>query len=132
MKQDTHRSDLLRTLAERGFLKDCNDWQALDTLLARESVSAYIGFDATADGLHTGSLIQIMLLRWLQKTGHRPIVLLGGGTTRVGDPSGKNTQRRLMEKKDIAHNIQALKKLFTKLLQDEVAPSPLLPHNLCR
>ena len=124
MKQNTLRSDFLRTLAERGFLKDCNDWQALDALLARESVSAYIGFDATADGLHVGSLIQIMLLRWLQKTGHRPIVLLGGGTTRVGDPSGKNSQRRMLDTKDIVCNTQVLESLFTRLLQDEAASSP--------
>ena len=118
------KSEFLFTLEERGFLKDCNGWQALDALLARESVSAYIGFDATADGLHVGSLIQIMLLRWLKKTGHRPIVLIGRGTTRVGDPSGKNGQRRILDEKDIAHNAKALKKLFTRLLQDEVSSSP--------
>ena len=121
------KSEFLRTLEERGFLKDCNSWESLDTLLAKESVSAYIGFDATADGLHVGSLVQIMLLRWLKKTGHHPIVLIGRGTTRVGDPSGKNGQRRLLEKKDITHNAQALKTLFVKLLQDKASSASCRP-----
>ena len=127
MEKYTPRSDLLHTLSERGFLKDCNNWQTLDALLTKESVSAYIGFDATADSLHIGSLIQIMLLRWLQKTGHRPIILLGSGTTRVGDPSGKNTQRRLLEIKDINYNTKALKTLFVRLLQDKDSSSPSPP-----
>ncbi len=118
------RSDLLHILSERGFLKDCNNWQRLDTLLSEESIPAYIGFDATADSLHVGSLVQIMLLRWLQKTGHHPIVLLGSGTTRIGDPSGKNSQRRMLEENTIAHNIRALQTLFSNLLQDNPSSSP--------
>ena len=111
------KSEFLRTLEERGFLKDCNDWQTLDGLLARESVSAYIGFDATANGLHVGNLTQLMLLRWLKKTGHRPIVLVGGGTTRIGDPSGKNGQRRMLETKEIANNGKIIEKCFNRLLE---------------
>ena len=84
------QSEFLRAATERGFLHQCTDIQALDALAAKEVVTAYIGFDATADSLHAGSLVPIMLLRWYQKCGHRPIVLMGGGTTKVGDPSGKD------------------------------------------
>ena len=85
------RSDFLRTVTERGFVHQCTDTAALDARLADEGpVIAYIGFDCTADSLHVGSLLSIMLLRHFQKTGHKPIVLMGGGTTKVGDPSGKD------------------------------------------
>jgi tyrosyl-tRNA synthetase len=80
------KSDFLRVMIARGFLADCTDMQALDEALIAGVVPAYIGFDATAKSLHVGSLIQIMMLRWLQKTGHKPITLMGGGTTKVGDP----------------------------------------------
>jgi len=89
------KSDFVRTLFERGFIHQGTDLQALDAACAKGSITAYIGFDATASSLHVGSLLQIMLMRWLQKTGHRPIVLMGGGTTKVGDPSGKDAQRSL-------------------------------------
>ena len=81
-------SAFLQTLTERGFLNQCSDQAALDAALSQGVVSAYIGFDATADSLHVGHLVSIMVLRWLQRTGHKPIVMIGGGTTRIGDPRG--------------------------------------------
>ena len=115
------RSEFLNTLNERGFLKNCSDWQGLDQFLQhKDGVKAYIGFDATANCLHVGSLTQIMLLRWLQKTGHKPIVMLGLGTTRVGDPSGKNKQRKMLEEKEIKSNALALKILFESFLDFNV------------
>jgi tyrosyl-tRNA synthetase len=88
------KSDFLRVMIERGFLADCTDMQGFDEALIAGVVPAYIGFDATAKSLHVGSLIQIMMLRWLQKTGHKPITLMGGGTTKVGDPSFRPTNAR--------------------------------------
>ena len=85
----TPKSEFLKVILDRGYLHQCTDWEALDALMAKQSVAAYIGFDATADCLHVGSMVQIMLLRRLQQTGHRPIALMGGGTTKVGDPSGR-------------------------------------------
>ncbi len=85
-----HRTDFLRTIVERGFVHQCTDADGLDAHAAEQPVTAYIGFDCTAPSLHVGSLVQIMMLRRLQQTGHRPIVLMGGGTTKVGDPSGKD------------------------------------------
>ena len=93
-------SDFMRVLSERGYIHQCTDDAALDALAAQERVSAYIGFDCTADSLHVGSLVQIMMLRWLQKTGHQPIVLLGGGTTKIGDPSGRDESRTLLTEDD--------------------------------
>ena len=87
------KSDFMRVMIERGFLADCTDYQGLDEALVKGIVPAYIGFDATAKSLHVGSLIQIMMLRWLQKTGHKPITLMGGGTTKVGDPSFRSDER---------------------------------------
>ena len=114
------RSEFLQAVGERGFLDNCNDIQALDKLLAeKKAVKAYIGFDATADCLHVGSLTQIMMLRWLQKTGHQPIVLIGRGTTKVGDPSGKNKQRPMLEDQAIRGNVNSLKALFEKFLKRE-------------
>ena len=111
------RSEFLQAVGERGFLDNCNDLPALDKLLAgKEAVKAYIGFDATADCLHVGSLTQIMMLRWLQKTGHRPIVLVGRGTTRIGDPSGKNKQRPMLDDQAISENVKSLKALLGKFL----------------
>ena len=111
------RSEFLRAANERGFVHQCTDTAALDALAAGgKPVVAYIGFDATADSLHVGSLVQIMLLRLLQRTGHRPIVLLGGGTTKVGDPSGKDETRKLLTEAEIARNIAGLKNVFAKFL----------------
>lgn len=92
----TPRSEFLHVMQERGFLADCTDMQALDDALMSGVQLAYIGFDATAPSLHVGSLIQIMSLRWFQKCGHRPVTLMGGGTTKVGDPSFRSDERPLM------------------------------------
>ncbi|MEO0960256.1 MAG: tyrosine--tRNA ligase, partial [Pseudomonadota bacterium] len=92
----TPKSEFLHILTSRGFVQDCTDLQGLDELLRKETVSAYIGYDCTGPSLHVGHLVNIMMLRWLQKTGHRPIALMGGGTTRIGDPSGKDETRQLL------------------------------------
>jgi tyrosyl-tRNA synthetase len=113
----TYHSDLLNVLHERGFVHQGTDLEALDRVAARETITGYIGFDATARSLHVGSLIQIMLLYWLQTTGHRPIVLMGGGTTRVGDPTGKDTQRVLLGDADIRANIDSIKGVFGRFLR---------------
>ena len=110
------KSDFLRVLTERGFIHQTTDLEALDAACLAGPVTAYIGFDATASSLHVGSLVQIMMLRWLQKTGHRPIVLLGGGTTKVGDPSGKDTQRSMLSEAQIADNIAGIKRAFEPFL----------------
>ncbi|WP_166416341.1 tyrosine--tRNA ligase [Cochlodiniinecator piscidefendens] len=107
------KSDFMRVMIERGFLADCTDYQALDEALIKGVLPAYIGFDATAKSLHVGSLIQIMMLRWLQKTGHKPIVLMGGGTTKVGDPSFRADERPLLTPDQIDDNISGIKKVFT-------------------
>ncbi len=106
------KSDFLRVMIERGFLADCTDYQALDEALAAGVVPAYIGFDATASSLHVGSLIQIMMLRWLQNTGHKPIVLMGGGTTKVGDPSFRAEERPLLTPDQIDANIDGIRQVF--------------------
>jgi tyrosyl-tRNA synthetase len=116
MTEPSFKSDFLRTLAERGFIHQCTDAEALDAVAKDGMITAYIGFDATASSLHAGSLVQIMMLRWLQKTGHKPIVLMGGGTTKVGDPSGKDTQRQLLDDAKIAENMAGIKQVFTKFL----------------
>ncbi len=110
-------SDFLGVLEERGFIHQCTDLEGLDALARRECVIGYIGFDATARSLHVGSLIQIMMLYWLQATGHRPIALMGGGTTKVGDPTGKDTQRALLTDADIRANIASIQGVFAKFLR---------------
>ncbi len=111
------KSEFLRTIIERGFFHQCTDLETLDArLMADAPVSAYIGFDATADSLHVGSLIQIMMLHWFQESGHRPIVLMGGGTTKVGDPSGKDETRQLLDAKTIKSNIKGIYRVFDKYL----------------
>jgi tyrosyl-tRNA synthetase len=107
------KSDFMRVMIERGFLADCTDYQGLDEALSKSVVPAYIGFDATAKSLHVGSLIQIMMLRWLQKTGHKPITLMGGGTTKVGDPSFRADERPLLTPKQIDANIAGIKQVFS-------------------
>lgn len=109
-------SEFLKVMQERGFIHQCTDAQALDKKLKKGRVSAYIGFDVTAPSLHVGSLIQIMILRWLQKTGHKPIVLLGGGTSRVGDPSGKDEARKMLADADVAKNLESIQKLLTQFI----------------
>jgi len=109
-------SDFLNALIERGFLHQCSDLAGLDEKAASGDLIAYIGFDCTAASLHVGSLVQIMLLRWLQKTGGKPIALMGGGTTRVGDPSGKDETRKLISLETIAANKDGIKRVFSKFL----------------
>ena len=107
------KSEFLHIMQTRGFLQDCTDLEGLDEALSQGVVPAYIGFDATAKSLHVGSLIQIMMLRWLQKTGHQPLVLMGGGTTKVGDPSFRADERPLLSEDDIAANIAGIKQVFS-------------------
>src|SRR3954468_11638636 len=111
-----YRSALLRLLDERGYIHQVTDAAALDALASKEIVSAYVGFDATAPSLHVGNLVSIMMLRRLQQSGHRPIVLMGGGTTKVGDPSGKDESRQLLSNDDIDANIASIRKVFERFL----------------
>ena len=110
------KSDFLRIMSERGYIHQTSDDAGLDALMARESVTAYIGFDATAKSLHAGSLIQIMMLHWLQQTGHRPIALMGGGTSMIGDPSFKDEARKLLTPADIDDNLEGIKRCFSRYL----------------
>lgn len=106
------KSDFMRVMFERGFVADCTDYQALDEALVKNVLPGYIGFDATATSLHVGSLIQIMMLRWLQKCGGKPIVLMGGGTTKIGDPSFRADERPLLTDAQINANIEGIKRAF--------------------
>ncbi|MGI6853352.1 tyrosine--tRNA ligase [Mesorhizobium sp. 1B3] len=110
------KSDFLRTLSERGFIHQISDETGLDELFAKEVVTAYIGFDATAKSLHAGSLIQIMMLHWMQKTGHRPVALMGGGTSMIGDPSFKDEARKLLTPADIDANLAGIRRNFAPYL----------------
>jgi tyrosyl-tRNA synthetase len=110
------KSDFLKILAERGFVHQCSDEAGLDALSAKGAVTAYVGYDCTAPSLHVGSLISIMMLYWLQKCGGKPIVLMGGGTTRVGDPSGKDETRKILSLKDIEANKEGMARAFAKFL----------------
>ncbi len=111
-----YKSDLLRTLSERGFIHQISDPAGLDARALAGPVTAYIGFDATASSLHVGSLVQIMMLRWMQKTGHKPIALMGGGTTRVGDPSGRDETRRILTDAEIDANKEGIRQVFDRFL----------------
>src|SRR6202451_1945572 len=115
----TYKSDFLNVLAERGFIHQVSEPDALDALARSSTLTAYIGFDCTAPSLHVGSLLPIMLLYWLQQTGHRPIALMGGGTTRVGDPSGKDESRRLLTDEAINDNLKGIRAIFDKFLKFE-------------
>jgi len=108
------KSEFLRTLEARGYIHQITHPEELDTAAQGGPIVAYIGFDATAPSLHVGSLIQIMLLRRLQQAGHKPIVLMGGGTTKVGDPTGKDESRKLLSDADIQANIAGIKTVFSK------------------
>ncbi|MGE4327832.1 MAG: tyrosine--tRNA ligase [Pseudodonghicola sp.] len=110
------KSDFLQVMMERGYLADCTDYEGLDDALTSGVVTAYIGYDATAKSLHVGHLLNIMMLRWLQKTGHRPITLMGGGTTKVGDPSFRSDERPLLSPAQIDANIDGMKQVFAKYL----------------
>ena len=110
------KNTFLHEMQLRGYLNQCTDVARLNEISSKKSISAYIGFDCTASSLHVGSLVQIMILRLMQKYGHRPIVLLGGGTTLIGDPSGKDTTRKILNSKEIKNNIKSIKKIFDKIL----------------
>ena len=126
----TPKSDFVAVMMERGFLADCTDYQGLDEALLQGVRPAYIGFDATAKSLHVGSLIQIMMLRWFQKTGHQPITLMGGGTTKVGDPSFRADERPLLTEAQIDDNIAGIKKVFSAYIDYETdAPNKALMLN---
>jgi tyrosyl-tRNA synthetase len=123
------KSEFMRVMIERGFLADCTDYQALDEALVKGTLPGYIGFDATAKSLHVGSLIQIMMLRWLQKSGGKPIVLMGGGTTKVGDPSFRADERPLLGPEQIDENIAGIRKVFTSYVQFGDGPNDALMLN---
>ncbi|TCT03213.1 tyrosine--tRNA ligase [Aquabacter spiritensis] len=112
----SYRSDLLRTLEARGYIHQCSDPEGLDAKAAAGPITAYIGFDATASSLHAGHLLSIMMLRTLQRTGHRPIALMGGGTTKIGDPSGKDEARRMLTDAQIDDNIASIRRVFAQFL----------------
>jgi tyrosyl-tRNA synthetase len=124
------KSEFLAVMIERGFLADCTDYQGLDEALSAGGVPGYIGFDATASSLHVGSLIQIMMLRWLQKTGGKPIVLMGGGTTKVGDPSFRADERPLLTPAQIDANIDGIRSVFTSYVTFGDRPTDaIIPNN---
>ena len=125
----TYESDLLRLLEERGYVHQMTDPAGLDALAARQVVPGYIGFDATAPSLHVGSLVQIMMLRRLQQTGHKPIVLMGGGTTKIGDPTGRDESRKMLSDETIDSNIAGILKPFEKLLRFGDGPTDAVMVN---
>jgi tyrosyl-tRNA synthetase len=123
------RSDFIRVMQERGYIHQCSDLEALDALAAAGPISGYIGFDATAASLHVGSLIQIMILRRFQQAGHRPIVLMGGGTTKVGDPTDKDQSRPLLSEAQIQSNIDNIQTVFAKFLSFGDGPTDAVMVN---
>ena len=131
MTSDYHpKSDFLAILLERGFLHQCSDLEGVDAKAKAGELTAYIGFDCTASSLHVGSLLPIMMLRWLQKTGNKPVPLMGGGTTRVGDPSGKDESRKLLSIEQIDDNKNSIKKIFSKFLTfGSGAHDAIMPDN---
>ena len=110
------KNKFLLEMQSRGYLNQCTDLEGLDEICNKKTILGYIGFDCTASSLHVGSLLQIMILKLMQKYGHQPIVLLGGGTTLIGDPSGKDSTRKILDQKKINYNIQSIKKVFNKIL----------------
>ena len=122
------KSEFLTEIMARGFLADCTDLQELDAKLYSGVVTGYIGFDLTATSLHIGNLVQIMLLRWMQRTGHRPITLMGGGTTKVGDPSGKDEMRKMRTLEEIEANANGIRQVFSRYISygDGPTDSPLV------
>ena len=124
------KSDFLSVLMERGFIHQCSDFEGVDAKAKAGELIAYIGFDCTASSLHVGSLVQIMMLRWLQKTGGKPVPLMGGGTTRVGDPSGKDESRRMLSLDDIEANKTSIKQVFSKFLTfGDARTDAIMPDN---
>src|SRR5947208_6038009 len=126
---NTYKSDFLNVLATRGFIHQVSEPEALDALARSSAITAYIGFDCTAPSLHVGSLLPIMMLYWLQQTGHRPIALMGGGTTRVGDPSGKDESRRLLTEDNINQNLTGIRAVFSKFLNFGDGPTDAVMTN---
>ena len=126
----SHRSDFIQAFVDRGFMHQATDLDALDKLAASERLTAYIGFDATADSLHVGNLVGIMMLRLLQRTGHRPIALVGGGTSKVGDPSGKDESRQLLTDDRLATNLEGIKRSLSGFLEiDEAGEKGMMVNN---
>src|ERR1700712_2680202 len=123
------KSAFLKVLLERGYVHQCTDLEALDAAAAAGTVTAYVGYDCTADSLHIGSLISIMMLRWFQKTGHRPITVMGGGTTKVGDPTDKDQQRPLLTDAVINANLASIQKTFDKFLTFGTGPTDAMMVN---
>ena len=123
------RSKFLRTISERDFVHQCTDIDGLDEIMVASAIPAYIGFDCTAPSLHVGSLVQILLLRILQRSGHKPIVLMGGGTTLIGDPSGREESRRLLSDSDIAANMASISEIFSKFLTFGDGPTDAIVVN---
>jgi tyrosyl-tRNA synthetase len=119
----TPKSDFLRILAERGFIHQCSDFEGLDRLADRREVIAYVGYDCTAPSLHIGHLLSIMMLHWLQEAGNKPIALMGGGTTRVGDPSGRDETRRILSIEQIDANKESIKTVFARFMRFGTGPS---------
>src|SRR4029077_9142667 len=126
-RMSSYKSELLQILAERGFIHQLSDSEGLDAKAASTTITAYVGFDATAPSLHIGNLLTIMMLRWLQKTGHRPIALMGGGTSKIGDPSGKDTSRTLLTPAQIDTHIASIRKVFSRFLNFDA--SALMANN---
>ena len=124
-----YKSDFLNVLASRGFIHQVSEPEALDALAARETITAYIGYDCTAPSLHIGHLLPTMMLYWMQQTGHRPIALMGGGTTRVGDPSGKDESRKILTDEIINENLASIKTLFSKFLTFGTGPRDAIMAN---
>ncbi|MCC7427076.1 MAG: tyrosine--tRNA ligase [Alphaproteobacteria bacterium] len=117
------RSDFLRAIVERGYLHQCSDLEGLDAQALAGRITAYVGYDCTAESLHVGNLVSIMMLRWLQKTGHKPIVLMGGGTTKIGDPSGKDEARQLLTEERIESNKAGIRRAFERYLSFGAGPT---------
>ena len=123
------KSDLLRLLDERGYIHQLTDAEGLDELAIKEIVPGYIGFDATAPSLHVGSLVQIMLLRRLQQAGHKPIIVMGGGTTKIGDPTGRDESRKLLDDATIGFNIASIRTIFERFLSFDDGPTGAIMVN---
>ncbi len=124
------KNKFLKEMHDRGYINQCTDLDKLDKICSKKSISGYIGFDCTASSLHVGSLLQIMILKLMQKHGHKPIVLLGGGTTLIGDPSGKDSTRKILEQEEIRKNINSIKKVFNKILDtSNTNTSPVFVDN---
>ena len=124
------KNKFILEMQSRGYLSQCTDLEKLSEICNKKSISGYIGFDCTASSLHVGSLLQIMILKLMQKHGHQPIVLLGGGTTMIGDPSGKDTTRKILDQKEIKKNIQSIKKVFIKILKtSDKKTKPIFVNN---